>query len=160
MSSAVMGLVFYLLFNAYNGEVNKMLMSVHIINRPINWLGKDHAMQTLIITAIWGGVGNYMVYFIAGIQQVSQDAIESARIDGAGRLKTIWYIIIPMLGPILKIILMLAITSAFHDITNVMVLTEGGPTNSTMVMSLYGYRYFFPVLQQKARCRSTDMELQ
>ena len=54
MSSAVMGLVFYLLFNAYNGEVNKMLMSVHIINRPINWLGKDHAMQTLIITAIWG----------------------------------------------------------------------------------------------------------
>ena len=80
-----------------------------------------------------------MVYFIAGIQQVSQDAIESARIDGAGRLKTIWYIIIPMLGPILKIILMLAITSAFHDITNVMVLTEGGPTNSTMVMSLYGY---------------------
>lgn len=145
MSSAVMGLVFYLLFNAYNGEVNKMLMSAHIINRPINWLGKDHAMQTLIITAIWGGVGNYMVYFIAGIQQVSQDAIESARIDGAGRLKTIWYIIIPMLGPILKIILMLAITSAFHDITNVMVLTEGGPTNSTMVMSLYGYRYFFPV---------------
>ena len=75
-------------------------MSAHIINRPINWLGKDHAMQTLIITAIWGGVGNYMVYFIAGIQQVSQDAIESARIDGAGRLKTIWYIIIPMLGPI------------------------------------------------------------
>ena len=60
-------------------------------------------MQTLIITAIWGGVGNYMVYFIAGIQQVSQDAIESARIDGAGRLKTIWYIIIPMLGPILKL---------------------------------------------------------
>ena len=120
-------------------------MIAHIINRPINWLGKDHAMQTLIITAIWGGVGNYMVYFIAGIQQVSQDAIESARIDGAGRLKTIWYIIIPMLGPILKIILMLAITSAFHDITNVMVLTEGGPTNSTMVMSLYGYRYFFPV---------------
>lgn len=145
MSSAVMGLVFYLLFNAYNGEVNKMLLSAHIISKPINWLGKDHAMQTLIITAVWGGVGNYMVYFIAGIQQVSQDAIESARIDGAGRLKTIWYIIIPMLGPILKIILMLAITSAFHDITNVMVLTEGGPTNSTMVMSLYGYRYFFPV---------------
>ncbi len=145
MSSAVMGLVFYLLFNAYNGEVNKYLMSVGLISRPINWLGKDHAMKTLILTAVWGGVGNYMVYFIAGIQQVSEDAIESAHIDGAGRLQTIWYIIIPMLGPILKIILMLAITSAFNDITNVMVLTEGGPNNSTMVMSLYGYRYFFPI---------------
>lgn len=150
MSSAVMGLVFYLLFNAYNGEVNKYLMESGIISRPINWLGKEHAMKTLILTAVWGGIGNYMVYFIAGIQQVSEDAIESARIDGAGRLQTIWYIIVPMLGPILKIILMLAITSAFNDITNVMVLTEGGPTNSTMVMSLYGYRYFFPISAAEA----------
>lgn len=127
-----------------------IFLELGIVSRPINWLGKDHAMKTLIITAVWGGVGNYMVYFIAGIQQVSEDAIESARIDGAGRLQIIWYIIIPMLGPILKIILMLAITSAFHDITNVMVLTEGGPNNSTMVMSLYGYRYFFPVSAAEA----------
>ncbi|MEY8353208.1 sugar ABC transporter permease [Lachnospiraceae bacterium 54-53] len=150
MSSAVMGLVFYLLFNAYNGEINKYLMAAGLVSRPVNWLGKDHAMKTLILTAVWGGVGNYMVYFIAGIQQVSEDAIESARIDGAGRIQTIWYIMIPMLGPILKIILMLAITSAFHDITNVMVLTEGGPTNATMVMSLYGYRYFFPISAAEA----------
>ena len=150
MSSAVMGLVFYLLFNAYNGEVNKYLLEAGLISRPINWLGKGHAMKTLIITAVWGGVGNYMVYFIAGIQQVSTDAIESARIDGAGKLQTIWYIIVPMLGPILKIIMMLAITSAFHDITNVMVLTEGGPNNATMVMSLYGYRYFFPISAAEA----------
>ena len=102
MSSAVMGLVFYLLFNAYNGEINQYLMKAHIISQPINWLGKDHAMTTLIITAVWGGLGNYMVYFIAGIQQVSTDAIESARIDGANRLQTIWYIMIPMLGPILS----------------------------------------------------------
>ena len=145
MSSAVMGLVFYLLFNAYNGEVNQYLMKAHLIKAPINWLGKEHAMKTLIITAIWGGVGNYMVYFIAGLQQVAQDALESAKIDGAGRLQTLWYITIPMMGPILKIILMLSITSAFNDITNVMVLTEGGPNNSTMVMSLYGYKYFFPI---------------
>ncbi len=145
MSSAVMGLVFYLLFNAYNGEVNQLLMKAHIISQPINWLGKEHAMKTLVLTAVWGGVGNYMVYFIAGIQQVSEDAIESARIDGANKLQTIWYIIVPMLGPILKIILMLAITTAFHDITNIMVLTEGGPNNATMVSSLYSYRYFFPI---------------
>ena len=150
MSSAVMGLVFYLLFNAYNGEINQYLMKAHIISQPINWLGKDHAMTTLIITAVWGGLGNYMVYFIAGIQQVSTDAIESARIDGANRLQTIWYIMIPMLGPTLKIILMLPITSAFNDITNVMVLTEGGPNNATMVASLYSYQYFFPISAAQA----------
>lgn len=145
MSSAVMGLVFYLLFNAYNGEINQYLMRMNIIDAPINWLGKEHAMKTLIITAVWGGVGNYMVYFIAGLQQVAKDALESAKIDGANAVQTLWYVTIPMMGPILKIILMLSITTAFNDITNVMVLTEGGPNNSTMVMSLYGYKYFFPV---------------
>lgn len=145
MSSAVMGLVFYLLFNSYNGEINRYLMELGVIAKPINWLGKEHAMETLVLTAVWGGLGNYMVYFIAGIQQVSNDAIESARIDGANQLQVTTRIILPMLGPILKIILMLAITSAFHDITNVMVLTEGGPNNATMVASLYSYRYFFPI---------------
>jgi ABC-type sugar transport system permease subunit len=145
MSSAVMGLVFYLLFNVYSGQINQYLISWNIISKPINWLGRDHAMTTLVITAIWGGLGNYMVYFIAGLQQISEDALESARIDGANKLQTIWYIILPMLGPILKIILMLSITAAFSDMTNVMVLTEGGPTDTTMVMALYGYQYFFPI---------------
>ena len=145
MSSAVMGLVFYLLFNVYNGQVNQYLMQWGIIKQPINWLGRQNAMKTLVITAVWGGVGNYMVYFIAGLQQISQDALESARIDGANRLQTLWYITIPMLGPILKIILMLSITAAFSDMNNVMVLTEGGPTNATMVMALYGYQFFFPI---------------
>lgn len=145
MSSAVMGLVFYLLFNAYNGQINHYLMDLGIISQPINWLGSKHAMKTLVITAIWGGIGNYMVYFIAGLQQISNDVLESARVDGANRWQSIWYITLPMLGPILKIILMLSITTAFNDLSNVMVLTEGGPNNATMVMALYGYQYFFPV---------------
>jgi ABC-type sugar transport system permease subunit len=145
MSTAVMGLVFYLMFNAYNGEVNKYLLYFHIINAPINWLGKDYAMLTLIIVALWGGVGNYMVYFLAGLQMIPKEALESAVIDGANRPQTLWHITIPMLGPILKIILMLSIIIAFSDMNSVMVLTEGGPINATMVMSLYGYSFFFPI---------------
>jgi ABC-type sugar transport system permease subunit len=145
MSAAVMGLVFYLLFNVYNGQINFYLMEWNIIKQPINWLGAEKSMETLVLTAIWGGVGNYMVYFIAGLQRISEETLESARIDGANSLQTVWYITLPMLGPILKIILMLSITAAFHDMTNVMVLTEGGPNYSTMVLSLYGYSYFFPI---------------
>ena len=145
MSSAVMGLVFYLLFNVYSGQINTYLLNWGIISKPINWLGREHAMQTLIITAVWGGLGNYMVYFLAGLQQISEEVIESARLDGANRLQMVWFVTIPMLGPILKIILMLSITTAFSDMSSVMVLTEGGPTNSTMVMALYGYQFFFPV---------------
>lgn len=150
MSSAVMGLVFYLLFNVYNGQVNKILTGTGIIDQNINWLGKENAMKTLILVAVWGAIGNYMVYFIAGLQQIAEDAMESARIDGANRLQTLWYITLPMMGPVLKTILMLAITAAFSDMNSVMVLTEGGPVNSTMTMSLYGYSFFFSVSESAA----------
>ena len=145
MSSAVMGLVFYLLFNVYNGEINRYLMALNIVSSPINWLGTDHAMTTLILVAVWGALGNYMVYFIAGLQQIPKETLESATIDGAGGWKQLWYITIPMMGPILKIILMLAIANAFNDMNSVLVLTEGGPYNATMVMTLYAYKFFFPV---------------
>ena len=145
MSSAVMGLVFYLLFNVYNGEINRMLMAIGLISQPINWLGADHALHTLIIVAIWGALGNYMVYFLAGLQQIPQEVIESAEVDGATGFKKLWYITIPMMGPILKIILMLAIVTAFNDMNMILVLTEGGPYNASMVMTLYAYKFFFPV---------------
>ena len=145
MSAAVMGMVFYLLFNAYNGQINTYLRDLGVIGTNINWFSKDHAMLTLILIAIWGGIGNYMIYFISGLTQISEEVLESAQIDGANRLQTIWYITLPMLGPVLKVIMMIAITNAFSDYTSIMVLTEGGPQNATMVMALYGYRYFFSV---------------
>ena len=144
MSSAVMGLVFYLLFNVYNGEINKILMSLGM-KTPINWLGKDHAMLTVILIGIWGGLGNYMIYFLAGLQGIPVELYESADLDGVNSFQRIWYITLPMLGPVLKMILMLAIVIAFQDMTSVMVLTEGGPVNSTMTLFLYAYQFFFPI---------------
>ena len=145
MSSAVMGLVFYLLFNVYNGDINRFLLRLGWITAPVNWFDKNHAMVTLIVVAVWGALGNYMVYFIAGLQQIPTETLESASMDGATGFKRLWYITIPMMGPVVKIILMLAIANAFNDINMVLVLTEGGPYNSTMVMTLYAYMFFFPV---------------
>jgi ABC-type sugar transport system permease subunit len=86
-----------------------------------------------------------MVYFLAGLQMISKEVIESAVMDGANRLQTMVFITIPMLGPILRIILMLAIAGSMGDMGTIMVLTEGGPVNSTMVMALYGYKLMFPL---------------
>lgn len=144
MSSAVMALVFYLLFNVYNGEVNRMLLSAGFITKPINWLGKDHAMQTVIMVAAWGGMGNYMVYFLAGLQQIAPDMYESAEIDGVTPITKLFKITLPLLGPVLKTILMLAIISAFQDMASIMVLTEGGPFNTTKVMFLHIYQLYYP----------------
>lgn len=144
MSSAVMALVFYLLFNVYNGEINRFLLDYGLIQTPINWLGKELAMLTVVIVAVWGGLGNYMVYFLAGLQQIDLSVYESAEIDGVTPRQRMWYITIPMLGPVLKTILMLAIISGFQDYQSIMVLTEGGPFGATEVMFLNLYKLYYP----------------
>jgi raffinose/stachyose/melibiose transport system permease protein len=145
MSAAVMALMFYLLFNVYNGQVNQYLLKLGMVKQPLNWLGKDLAMLTCIIVGAWGGIGNYMVYFLAGLQSIPKEIYESADLDGVTGMQRMWYITIPMLGPIFQIILMLAIIIAFQDMQSIMVLTEGGPFGVTQVMFLYIYQLFFPI---------------
>ncbi|MDR1204092.1 MAG: sugar ABC transporter permease [Peptococcaceae bacterium] len=143
MSAAVMALVFYLLFNVYNGEINRMLMAIGLTKIPINWLGFDMAMVTVIIISVWGSIGNYMVYFLAGLQQIPLEMYESADIDGASTRQKLFRITLPLLGPVLKIILMLSIIFAFMDMQSIMVLTQGGPFQATNVMYLYVYQLYY-----------------
>ena len=144
ISSAVYSLVFGFIFAAYNGVLNAILRSLHIISQNINWLGdKKYAMAAVLIVAIWGGFGNYMIYFISGLTSVPEDVYESATIDGANGIQTFFHITIPMLSPIMKVILMLAITGAFKDYDSILVLTQGGPDNRTQVMFLYIYQLIF-----------------
>lgn len=145
MSSAVMALMFYLLFNVYNGDINRYLLAAGWIEQPINWLGPSFAMLSVIIVAVWGGLGNYMVYFLAGLQTIPKDIYESAELDGVTYWQRLFYITIPMLGPVLRVILMLAILAAFQDIQSIMVMTEGGPLGKTQVVFLYMYQLFFPI---------------
>ncbi|WP_223275827.1 carbohydrate ABC transporter permease [Paenibacillus elgii] len=150
ISTAVISLVFYLMFNSYNGIINKMLMSIGLIDQPIEWLGVKYSMLTAILVAIWGAVGNYMVLFLAGLQGISNDLYESAAIDGANKVQQFWYVTIPLLGPVMQIIVMLAIVNTLKSYESIMVLTAGGPGGKTEVMYLYIYKLFFPVSEGDA----------
>lgn len=144
MSSSVMALVFFLLLNFFSGELNRVLVGVGLISAPLNWLGVDMVMITVILVAVWGGLGNYMVYFLAGLQQIDLTLYESAEMDGVNRLQRMWYITLPLLGPVLKIILMLVIVTSLQDFQSIMVLTGGGPFGRTNVMFLYVFGLYFP----------------
>ncbi|WP_438347955.1 carbohydrate ABC transporter permease [Paenibacillus sp. FA6] len=145
VSTAVIAVVFYNIFNSYNGMINQLLMKYHIISQPIDWLGPKYAMMTVIIVAVWGAVGNYMLLFLAGLQNIPQDLYESASIDGANAGQRFWYITIPMLGPVMQMIIMLAIIASLKGYESIMVITEGGPIGKTEVMYLYLYKLLFPV---------------
>ncbi|TBL81201.1 carbohydrate ABC transporter permease [Paenibacillus thalictri] len=150
ISTAVISLVFYLMFNSYNGIINNMLKSAGLIDQPIEWLGIKYSMLTAILVAIWGAVGNYMVLFLAGLQGIPNDLYESASIDGANKIQQFWHITIPLLGPVLQMIVMLAIVNTLKSYESIMVLTAGGPGGKTEVMYLYIYKLFFPVSEGDA----------
>jgi ABC-type sugar transport system permease subunit len=144
-SASVMAIVFFIIFNSYNGILNQLLLKYHIIGEPISWLGADHAMLTTIIIAIWGAVGNYMLLFIAGLQSIPEELYEAASLDGASEFQKLRNVTIPLLGPVLQMIIMLAITTALKGYESIMVLTEGGPYGKTEVMYLYLFKVLVPV---------------
>lgn len=143
ISSSVMAIVFFTIFNSFNGMLNQFLVKFGF--GSIDWLGPKYAMLTVIITAVWGAIGNYMLLFIAGLQGIPDDIYESASLDGANAVQRFWYITIPMLGRVLQMIVMLAIITALKGYESIMVLTEGGPFGKTEVMYLYVYKLFFPI---------------
>ncbi len=144
ISAAVASLVFYFVYSPYNGILNGTLKALHITNMKIDWLGNPSlVMLSIIFVAIWGGLGNYMVLFLAGLQSIPDSIYESSKIDGTNKLQDFFYITIPMLQPMLKVILMLAITTALKDYQSIMVLTGGGPAGRSQVMFLYVYQLMF-----------------
>ncbi|MDB5055608.1 MAG: sugar transporter permease [Bacilli bacterium] len=144
ISSAVIAVVFFVIFNSYNGILNQLLLKYHMISKSIDWLGPEHALLTVTLVAVWGAIGNYMLLFIAGLQNIPNDVYESSSLDGANKVQQFWYITIPMLGPVLQIVIMLAIINSLKGYESIMVLTGGGPVGKTDVMYLYVYKLFFP----------------
>ena len=144
ISSAIYSLIFGFIFAVYNGVLNASLQKMRLIQAPIDWLGDPSiVMLSIVIVAVWGGFGNYMIYFISGMSSIPEEIYESSRIDGANGVQTFFHIILPMLSPVLKVILMLAITTAFKDYQSILVLTDGGPNNRSHVMFSYIYKLIF-----------------
>ncbi len=145
ISVSIMSMVFYLIFNPYNGSANQLLLNWGIIEAPINWFSREKAMLTILFVAIWGAVGNYMIYFLSGLQTIPQEIYESADLDGAIGWRRLWYITLPMMSPIIQVVVMLAITQAFKDYETILVMTAGGPNGKTNVLYLYIYKLMFPM---------------
>ena len=144
ISSAVYSLIWYFIFATYNGVINGYLQATNVISKPIDWLGSPKtAMISVVIVAIWGAFGNYMILLLSGLSGIPDDVYESAQIDGANGVQSFFKITLPMLGPVLKVVIMLAITTAFKDYQSILVLTGGGPNNRTHVMFSYIFQLTF-----------------
>lgn len=97
----------------------------------------------LIILMNWQLIGYIMIIYIAGLQNVSTDVLEAAKIDGASRLQTLFRVTIPMVMPSITICLFLTIANSFKMFDQNLALTGGGPSNKTAMLALDIYDTFY-----------------
>jgi multiple sugar transport system permease protein len=124
------------------GIINSVLRTIGI--KGPSWLGTTTwALRSVIIMAIWAGLGFQIVIFLAGLQGISQEYYEAAAIDGANAWQKFRRITLPLLSPVTFFVLVTGIIGTFQDFALVWVLTQGGPANSTQLIVMYLYGLAF-----------------
>lgn len=132
------------LFSQDYGLVNYALTRAGLISTNVKWLFDPTGSQWAIIAGYtWRAVPFIMVICLAALQGVPAEIVEQAAIDGAGFLARQRYVILPLLRNIVLVAGLLQAVRFFQEMTMVFVLTQGGPVNATMVLSLYTYKTAF-----------------
>lgn len=145
-SSIAISLVFRILYNRESGLVNAPLIALGM--QPIDWLGdRGWVKVALIILLIWRSTGLLSIYFLAGLQSISQDLYEAAAIDGASNSQQLRYLTIPLLRPIILFVSVLVLISSVQIFDEVAILTQGGPGNATISVVQYLYTRGFTRLR-------------
>ncbi|MBI5092192.1 MAG: sugar ABC transporter permease [Candidatus Hydrogenedentes bacterium] len=125
-----------------DGALNQLLAMVGI-HGP-NWLQNSRtAMPAIVVTTTWQVVGYYMVIFMAGLSDIPKMYYEAATIDGAGPISKFWHITIPLLRNTLVFVTAMLIIGSYQVFTQVYIMTNGGPENSTEVMQAQVFRNAF-----------------
>ena len=127
-----------------DGLMNKILMQMHLMSTPIQWLTSPFwARVTIIVAITWRWTGYNMIFYLAGIQNIDTSIYEAARIDGASAAKQFFNITIPLLKPIILFTTITSTIGTLQLFDEVMNITQGGPGNATTTISQYIYNLSF-----------------
>lgn len=107
----------------------------------INFRGdKNWAMVSLIVVNVWRGFPFTAIVILAGLTAIPDEILERARLDGANAIQRFFYIIAPMVRPILMVSLLFSVIFSFTDFNTIWIITHGGPYDQTQVLSTYAYQ--------------------
>lgn len=123
--------------------INWVLVKWHILTPQtiINFRGdKDYAMLSVIAVNVWRGFPFTTIIILAGLTAIPDEILERAKLDGAGPIQRFFYIIAPMVRPILMVSLLFSLIFSFTDFNTIWILTKGGPYDQTQVISTYAYQ--------------------
>ncbi len=142
-STVAVALVWSWIFNSNFGVLNALLSALGVQNPPV-WLGNSGtALISLIIVAIWQGLGYSMVLFLAGLQNIPQDVYEAGALDGATGWRRTLHLTLPLLSPTTFFVTIVSLIGSFQVFDLAFVMTKGGPANATNTIVYYVYQNAF-----------------
>ena len=104
---------------------------------------KDTVLPALAVMYVWKEAGYVMIFFLSGLQSISPDVLESARLDGATGWELFRHILFPLLGPTFLFISTVELTNVFKLVDHIIIMTEGAPNNASTVLLYYIYQTGF-----------------
>jgi raffinose/stachyose/melibiose transport system permease protein len=144
ISITVTGLLFYFIYQPDIGLLDAVLKSsgLEALMRP--WLGNEGtAIYAIIAMSQWQGFGYSTLLFAVAIQKIPRELYDAAIIDGAGPLRRLWNVTFPLTREMTGLMIIITVTGAFQVFNEVMVMTAGGPNNSSQVLGTWLYQQAF-----------------
>lgn len=144
ISGAAIGVVWFAIYIPGQGLLNSALTFLHLGSLAHAWL-TDPPLNTfaMIIAGIWQGLGPTMILFLVGLQNIPQEPLDAARVDGAGALQMFRHITLPLLRPMTVVVVAISLINSFKVFDIVWVMTQGGPYRSSETLAVTMYRDSF-----------------
>ena len=144
ISGIVSGFIWVTMYNWNFGIINSVLNDAGLGSLAVNWIGDPKmVLYSLIIVLVWKGVGYYMVIYLAGLQGIPKDCLESASIDGANPWQTFWRITFPLMAASLTVNFTLSLINGLKIFDQIAVMTNGGPGFSSETITYLIYKVAF-----------------
>lgn len=127
--------IFIWILNPQIGLINQLLLDAHIQGPA--WLqDTTWAPLSMVLVSLWS-VGGSMVIYLAGLKDIPAYLYEASLLDGANALQRVRHITLPMLTPVIFFNLVMGVIGSFQFFTEVYMMTQGGPEDSTLFYALY-----------------------
>lgn len=148
MPDVSIALIFKWIFNPVYGIANQILQDIGLIHAPIEWFSVGTtAFISVVVISIWKGYPLIMLLILAGLQSISENLTEAAKIDGASTWQIQCYIVLPGLKPVMLSALILDTVWWFKHFTIVWITTNGGPDGATNLLSISIFKEAFDNLR-------------
>ncbi|MER5956239.1 carbohydrate ABC transporter permease [Streptomyces sp. NPDC056121] len=141
-ATVAIALVWLWIYNPRNGLFTTLL-SIFGVESPAWLASTTWAMPSVILVGIWQGIGMKMLIYLAALQNLPKELYEAASVDGASKVRQFFSLTLPLLKPATFFVLITSMITAFQSFDQIYILTDGGPANSTTMMTYEIYKSAF-----------------